>query len=49
MIPPDTAHPAVGPFMDSVVDHGAASMEQIQAWEETFLGRANIADHMTLS
>ena len=37
MVPPDAANPQVGAPINTVEDYGTATMEQIRAWEETFL------------
>ena len=38
MIPPDPQHPLQGPHLNSVEDYGRTTLDQIRAWEETFLG-----------
>jgi hypothetical protein len=39
MVPEDAANPGAGNPIDTINDYGTASMEQITAWERTFLAQ----------
>ena len=41
MVPPDPSNPAVGVPINSILDYGRTTMEQITAWEETFIAGNN--------
>jgi hypothetical protein len=41
LVPPDPATPLVGPFINVIVDYGRKSLEEITAWEATFVAVNN--------
>jgi hypothetical protein len=41
MVPPDPSNPAVGVPINSILDYGRTTMEQVRAWEETFIAGNN--------
>jgi hypothetical protein len=37
MIPPDPANPGAGPFINIITDYGQVTLDQVIAWETTFI------------
>ena len=41
LVPPDPTNPTVGTPINSIVDYGRTTLDQIKAWENTFIGGVN--------